>query len=168
MTFARRSSAATARKAINFVCVSLILFASICARVPAQAQQSDNEKAVWKLETNYWEYVKALDLDTYRDLWHENFVGWPYSSLQPARKSHITDWITSYTDKGERLQWSSLQPAESQSTGDIVVTHYWLTAFWADKNGHGEPATQRVTHTWLKTAQGWKIISGMSASVPVR
>ena len=146
--------------------VLILLFVALCAAMPALSQQSDNEKAVWKLETTYWEDVKALDLDSYKSLWHENFVGWPYVSSQPVRKNHITAWITAYTDKGLRLQWFSLQQAASQSTGETVVTHYWLTAFWADGAGHGEPATTRVTHTWIKTAKGWQIISGMSATVP--
>jgi ketosteroid isomerase-like protein len=135
----------------------------LCTAIPTFAQQSDNEKAVWKLETSYWEYVKANDLDNYRDLWHPNFVGWPASSAQPARKDHITDWITVYNDNGSRMQWFTLQPAASQATENIVVTHYWVTAFWVDKAGQGEPSTSRITHTWIKTPSGWQIISGMSA-----
>jgi ketosteroid isomerase-like protein len=166
MTFARRTSVTIAQWSIKSTVVFFIFLAAFCGAVHARAQQSDNEQAVWKMEKTYWEDVKVLDLDSYRALWHENFVGWPYSSSQPARKDHITDWIAAYTDKGSRLQWFSLQPAASQSTGDLVVTHYWLTAFWSDKAGHGEPATTRVTHTWIKTDKGWQIISGMSAVVP--
>ena len=162
MTFAKRTSHWTIKIASAF----LILLAAICSAVPARAQQSDNEKAVWKLETTYWEDVKALDLDNYRNLWHENFVGWPYSSSQPARKDHITDWIKAHTDKGETFVWFELKPADSRATENLVVTEYWLTALWADKAGHGEPFTQRVTHTWIKTANGWQIISGMAAPVP--
>ena len=46
-----------------------------------------------------------------------------------------------------------------------VVTHYWVTAFWADKAGKGEPPeTTRITHTWIKTTTGggWQILGGMS------
>lgn len=144
--------------------IFLILFACVAyAALPAFAQQSANEQAVWKLETSYWEYVKALDLEKYRDLWHSNFVGWPASSSQPARKDHITDWITAFTEKGQKLQWYSLQPAASQATENIVIVHYWLTAFWADKDGRGEPTTMRLTHTWIQTAEGWQILGGMSA-----
>jgi ketosteroid isomerase-like protein len=166
MNFKKHTIAAANRRATNFICALALLFVALSAAAPARAQQSDNEKAVWKLETTYWERVKALDLDNYKNLWHENFVGWPYVSSQPVRKDQITDWIANYTNKGSRLQWFSLQQAASQSTGDIVVTHYWLTSFWADTAGHGEPATMRVTHTWIKTDRGWKIISGMSAPAP--
>jgi ketosteroid isomerase-like protein len=146
--------------------IVILFFVSFCAAIPAVSQQSDNEKAVWKLESSYWDDVKALNLDSYRALWHENFVGWPYSNSQPARKDHIADWIKAHTDKGEALAWFELTPADSRATENLVVTEYWLTSLWADKAGHGEPFTQRVTHTWIKTANGWQIIAGMSARVP--
>ena len=140
-----------------------LVLVGLCAALPAVGQQSANEQAVWKLETAYWNYVKSADLDGYRSLWHRDFVGWPSSSAQPARKDHITDWITASTDKGIRLQWYSIQPAASQATENIVITHYWVTSFWADKAGHGDPPeTNRITHTWIKTGDGWQILGGMS------
>jgi len=144
----------------------ILFFVAFCAAMPAHSQQSDNEKAVWKLESSYWDDVKALDLDSYRALWHEKFVGWPSVNSHPVRKDHITDWIKAHTDKGEALAWFELKPADSRATENLVVTEYWLTAIWADKAGHGEPFTQRVTHTWIKTEKGWKILAGMSAPVP--
>jgi hypothetical protein len=145
-----------------FVIVSML---GLCAAIPSFAQQTENEKVVWKLENSYWEYVKALDMDHYKALWHENFVGWPYSSSQPARKDHIMDWIANYTNRGARMQWYSIKEGDSQETENLMVTDYWLTSLWADKTGHGEPFT-RVTHTWIKTANGWQIIAGMSVLVP--
>ena len=42
----------------------------------AFARDSTNDAAqVWNLEKAYWEYVKANDLEKYRALWHEDFVG---------------------------------------------------------------------------------------------
>jgi hypothetical protein len=130
----------------------------------AFAEQSANEVEVWRLEHAYWEYVKAVDLVSYRALWHENFVGWPDSSSQPVRKDHITDWITASTSKGEHLKWYLLKPAASQATENMVVTHYWLTGVWADKDGQGKPETSRITHTWIKVPSGWQIVGGMSSS----
>ncbi|MGB7624602.1 MAG: hypothetical protein WBN92_19820, partial [Terriglobia bacterium] len=49
-------------------------------------QQSPEEQAAWKLEQAYWEYVKSVDLEQYRNLWHPGFVGWPSSSPEPVRK----------------------------------------------------------------------------------
>jgi len=142
----------------------LLALAGLCLTLSAAAQQSANEQAVWKREADYWKFVKAADLEAYRGLWHDAFVGWPSSSAQPARKDHITDWITGLTAKGLRLQWYSIEPAASQATENIVITHYWVTAFWSDAKGNGEPPeTNRITHTWIRTPTGWQILGGMSA-----
>jgi len=87
---------------------------AVCAAIPSFAQQPDNEKAVWKQENAYWEYVKAMDMDRCKALWHENFVGWPSWSSQPTRKAHITDWIATYADKVESLQWFSIKAIARQ------------------------------------------------------
>lgn len=143
------------RRAVKLSFV-LLLFASFTF-----AQQTPEEQAVWKLEHNYWEFVKANDLTSYRNLWHDKFVGWPQSSAAPAHKDHITDWIAAYTNKGEKLQSYTIKEAASVFADNIVVTHYWITDAWS---GEKEVAS-RITHTWIKTKDGWKIIGGMSAPV---
>ncbi len=134
--------------------------------VPAPTQQSSAERAVWNLEHSYWKYVQALDLTSYKALWHTNFVGWPRSSSAPSRKDHITDWIGQYTSLGLHLRSFDLKPADSQATGDIVVTHYWLTSVWSGKDGDQPPSTSRITHTWIKVGDTWQILGGMSAPEP--
>jgi ketosteroid isomerase-like protein len=148
---------------INRAWINLVLL--LCAW-SCLAQQSADEEAVWKLEHTYWEDVKALDLASYRDLWHPNFIGWPSVSPQPLGKDHITDWITANTEKGLHLDTYTLKRGASRTTGNLVVVHYWLTSVWQDKDNHGEPHTLRMTHTWIKAGKGWQIITGMSAPEP--
>jgi hypothetical protein len=138
-----------------------LLCASLCF-----AQQSADEQAVWKLEHSYWQDVKALDLASYRALWHPSFVGWPSVSSRPVRKDHITDWISANTSKGLHMESYTLEPADSQATENLVAVHYWITSRWADKDGHGEPHTLRITHTWIRVGTDWQIISGMSSPEP--
>ncbi len=147
----------------RFIIPAIVLCVAVLSAVPAFSQQSAEEQEVWKLEHAYWEYVKALDLEGYRSLWHRDFVGWPSSSAEPARKDHITDWIKKFTDKGLRLKSYTLTPAASQATGDVVITHYWMTDLWVDKQDRGEPDNTKITHTWIRTPEGWQIIGGMSA-----
>lgn len=141
-------------------CVALLLVVSACSLF---AQQSADEQAVWKMEHQYWEHVKALDLVSYRAMWHADFVGWPSVSARPVRKDHITDWITAYTEKGQHLSSYSLEPAASHATDNIVVTYYWLTSDWVDKDGRETRGKMRITHTWIRTTNGWKILGGMSS-----
>ena len=114
----------------------------------------------------YWEYVKANDLDKYRALWHENFLGWPFVSPAPVRKDRITDWITANTSKSITLQSYSIEQLAIQVTGDLAMNYYRINATWANSTG-AEVRTDRlrITHTWTRTHGTWQIIGGMSSPV---
>jgi ketosteroid isomerase-like protein len=144
----------------------LLLLLVVCTS--AMAQQSADEQAVWKLEHDYWNYVKAFDLDGYRTLWHQDFTGWPYMSPSPVHKDHITDWITDYKNKGLHLESFDLKSAASRANPNGVVVFYTITESLVDKNGKVESTTARITHTWIKSGNTWQIISGMSAEVTAK
>jgi ketosteroid isomerase-like protein len=145
-------------KSIPFlVLLAVTTFAQDSAKYEAQ---------IWSLEKAYWEYVKANDLEKYRTLWHQDFLGWPFVSSAPTRKDHITDWITANTSKGVKLQSYSIEPLAIQVTGDIAINHYRIKATWAasDKTKVRTDAL-RITHTWIRTHDTWQILGGMSAPV---
>jgi ketosteroid isomerase-like protein len=144
-----------ARPAIAVVLLAAALFAG---------QRSAHEKEVWSLEDAYWQYVQTNDLERYRTLWHADFLGWPLSSPEPARKDQITDWITAHTSKGETLKSYDLERLAVQVTDNIATITYRVRQTWLDKNGAGQPVSARIIHTWLRNAGGtWQIISGMAA-----
>jgi ketosteroid isomerase-like protein len=127
---------------------------------------ANHEQDIWNLEKTYWEYVKANDLEKYRALWHENFVGWPFVSSAPVQKDHITDWITANTSQGINLKSYSIEQLAIQVTGDVALNYYRIKATWANREG-AEVRTDvlRITHTWLRTHSTWQIIGGMSSPV---
>jgi ketosteroid isomerase-like protein len=133
----------------------------------AFAQDSARDEAqVWNLEKAYWEYVKANDLQKYRALWHENFLGWPYVSSGPTGKDHITDWITANTSKGVKLRSYTIEQLAVRVTGDIAINHYRIKANWAaDETANVRTDALRITHTWIRTHDTWQILGGMSAPV---
>ncbi|MGE5207768.1 MAG: nuclear transport factor 2 family protein [Alphaproteobacteria bacterium] len=141
------------------------LFLALAATAYAQNASKD-QMQVWQLEKAYWEYVKANDLEKYRALWNDNFLGWPFVSSTPVHKDHITDWITANTSKGINLQSYSIEPLAIQVTGDVAIDHYRIKATWTDAKGaHAHTDADRITHTWIRTNGTWKILGGMSAPV---
>ena len=144
---------------------TITLFLALTASAFGQTSPK-GEAQIWQLEKAYWEYVKANDLDKYRALWDENFVGWPFVSPAPVRKDHITDWITANTSKGVTLQSYSIEQLAIQTKADIAVDYYRINMTWANRAG-GETRTDkiRVTHTWIRTRGTWQIIGGMSSPV---
>jgi ketosteroid isomerase-like protein len=141
------------------------LFLALAASASAQ-DSGKAETQVWQLEKAYWECVKANDLEKYRALWNDNFLGWPFVSSAPVRKDHITDWITANTSKGINLQSYSLEQLGIQVTGDVAIDHYRIRAIWANAEGaQAKTDTMRITHTWIRTNGTWQILGGMSAPV---
>jgi len=145
-------------KAIPFLVV-------LAATVFAQDSAKD-EAQIWNLEKAYWEYVKANDLEKYRALWHEDFVGWPFVSSAPVRKDHVTDWITTNMSRGVKLESFSIEQLAIQVIRDVAIVHYRIKMVWAGP-GPTESNTEvlRATHTWLRTHGAWQIIGGMAAPV---
>jgi ketosteroid isomerase-like protein len=125
-----------------------------------------DEAQIWNLERAYWEYVKANNLEKYRPLWHEDFVGWPHINSAPVRKDRVTDWISANTSKGIKLQSFSIEQLAIQLTGDVAVDHYRIKMAWTGPQpADTEIEVLRITHTWIRTHGTWQIIGGMSAPV---
>jgi hypothetical protein len=146
-----------------FKAILLLLLVSLAFVARAATNE---ETQVWNLEKAYWEYVKANDLEKYRALWHERFLGWPSSSSSPARKDHITDWITKNTSKGVKLQSYEIEQVAFQATGDNAVTHYRIKMTWSGPNPADTKTEKlRIHHTWVRSKGTWQILAGMSAPV---
>ena len=119
-------------------------------------------QALWNLERAYWQYVEKNDLAAFSNLWHKDFLGWPWVSSKPVGKDHITDWITSHTNRGLVFRAGEFKPAGIQVTWDVAFACYWITFRWLDKDGKGAACTLRVTHAWRRSGKDWRIIGGMS------
>jgi catechol 2,3-dioxygenase-like lactoylglutathione lyase family enzyme/ketosteroid isomerase-like protein len=128
--------------------------------VPSTVSSIKDE--VWKLEENYWMYVKNKDYKKYLELWDENFKGYPSTNIIGG-KANITDWMKEMYAKNEgKIFDYALKRMEENVFGDIVIVLYDASVFW--KNDKGEilgSTTYKLTHTWKKNPEGWQIIGGM-------
>ena len=156
--------------------ISVVLFLVINLARVASAQEQPartavDEEKIWKLEQSYWEYVKALDVAGYKNLWHGEFLGWPSTAPAPMGKDHIGDWVEENRVAQKKLQCYKLEHAGFTLIGDVAVSYYYLTEHWLDKSGQsakGEPKTIKVMHTWLRMGDSWRIIGGMAGVIETR
>jgi hypothetical protein len=65
-----------------------------------------------------WRYVKANDLDGYRTLWDERFVGWPGFAEHPVGKASIGEWIPPLHADADRLYDYRVQKEAVRAFGD--------------------------------------------------
>ena len=122
------------------------------------------EDVVWEMEEAYWRYVRAGEVDRYIGLWHEDFVGWPCSTLQPSRKANIGGWVREIRDKGIKVTYE-LRREAVQYFGEVAVVHYATPLVYEYPDGRitGEGELLKFTHTWMKVKGQWQIIGGMCA-----
>jgi len=147
--------------------LSLLLLSLMLPALCLADDLTSDEFAVWQLEETYWKYVKAGDLEAYRTLWDENFVGWPDWAEHPQGKAVIGDWIPPLHADPERLYDYRLQKEAVRAFGDSVATHYLVWDIWRDASTEAileEEGPFRITHTWQRRGDSWQIITGMSAS----
>jgi ketosteroid isomerase-like protein len=146
--------------------IRAIVLLSLLASAPALSEGTVDEQTVWELEETAWEYVKNNDTDGYRQLWADEFVGWPGFSVAPLGKSKIADWIAPLHENPSEILDYELSQAAVRSFGDVVVVHYlYRIYFRSPETGEvlkREPSG-RITHTWQRREGRWQIITGMSA-----
>ncbi|MGE0031090.1 MAG: nuclear transport factor 2 family protein [Steroidobacteraceae bacterium] len=143
-----------------------VLIVSAAVTFPATAAEpTEAERAVWQLEEDYWRYVRAGDVETYVQLWHEDFVGWPCHSKTPSDKSGIGTWVREIRDNHWKLDYT-LRPLEARTFGDVVVVHYAAEYVYdyGDGTRSGAGLWRKFTHTWKKSDGRWQIITGMCAA----
>jgi Domain of unknown function (DUF4440) len=117
----------------------LLIVANNQVVVSAGPDAKADEDKVRHLEHSYWEYVKALDVNRYKSLWHEDFVDWPSTEPMPLRKDRIADWLSLDIAEQNTLKCYKLEPAAATVVDNVAVVHYRLTERWVDKTGKSEP-----------------------------
>ena len=146
---------------------TVLLAALVLPLLAFSDELTDDERAVWELEIAYWEYVKANDIPSYRSLWDERFVGWPSFSEMPLGKAHIHEWVTRLHDDPSETVDFELTLGSVRAHGEVVAAHYLVRYFKRSrKSGEkiGDDTVSRITHTWKKQGDTWKIVTGMSGS----
>ena len=150
------------RRDLSMLFRSAIVLWSVVGLVASVAVAQ--EDVVWEMEEAYWRYVKAGEVDKYISLWHEDFVGWPCSTLQPSRKANIGGWVREIRDKGIKVTYE-LRREAVQYFGEVAVVHYATPLVYEYPDGRitGEGELLKFTHTWMKVKGQWQIIGGMCA-----
>jgi hypothetical protein len=139
----------------------------VSGQTAAGGSESASVSQVWDRETEYWTYVKAGDVENYRTLWHERFIGWPCGSAHPLRKDAIGNWVQEIRDKHIKAA-VDLTREGAEDFGDIVVVHYQFSRVDTFPDGHveGKGEISKITHTWMRVGDTWLIIGGMCGGLP--
>ena len=122
------------------------------------------ENEAWQMEEKYWDYVQKIDTVAYKNLWHNEFIGYPSFGDGVSNKSKIAIWIPEL-HKDPNLKFSyKLYRKATNAIDDVVIVFYDADEIWTDKeNNIVRKETFKFTHTWKKYNDSWLILGGMAA-----
>ena len=143
--------------------IALTLAALVLGNLCCIARQSSQflEEEIWKLEEGLRKNLDGANHDAFLSAYHEDFLGWPETATRPLRK----------TDLPEILQENYPEPSNNvvefervgiQLKEDIAITQFAIHITTLGEENEEIKQSTRVTHTWVKEADGWKVLGGMS------
>ena len=135
------------------------------AKAPLLTMTRENmENQAWEMEEKYWDYVQKIDTNSYKKLWHDDFIGYPSFGNGVSTKSKIAVWIPEL-HKDPNLTFSyELYKRASNAIEDVVIVFYDADEIWTDReNRIVRKETYKFTHTWKKYQDNWVILGGMAA-----
>ena len=143
---------------VGKILVSLLL-SGIAAFWSLQAfggEFSEAQKEIWNLEIKYWESIKNADVETHKNLLHDNLVSMPSRKSEPINKAeeiHGRYRVVAY----------EIEPLAIQLFDNVAIVCYYYkyTGLW---RGNDVSDSGRVTHTWMKQNGTWQLIGLMEAS----
>jgi ketosteroid isomerase-like protein len=107
--------------------------------------------------------VKAGDLESYLTLWSDGFRGWSCGQPHTTTIAEVGNSVRSIRD--QKIQLYALTREGAVDFGDVVVTYYQATQRREYPDGHLTGTTSKLTHTWRKFGDVWKIIGGMCGAL---
>jgi hypothetical protein len=137
-----------------------LALALLVAALPCAAQPSPEALAgAWAGEDRYWATNLAGDVANYLTLFDEHFTGWPCASERPSTKADLRA-------RGKRLLEPgkisvSLEEKAASGGADSVVVYYRARIHQRAPDEKPVIVLRDFTHTWVKRAEGWRIIGGM-------
>ena len=122
------------------------------------AEWSEAQKEIWNLEKKYWECIKNADVETYKNLLHENVVSMRSRNYSPDNKPEEIEKIRRWVSR-RKPQSYEIRPLAIQLFDNVAIA-----CFYYKFTGNKFSDSGRVTHTWMKQNSTWYLIGLMEAS----
>ena len=122
------------------------------------AELSESQNEIWNLEQKYWECIKNANVETIKNMLHDNVISMRYRKSDPDNKPQEIDLIR---------RWVSYDKPNSYEIRPLAIQlfdNFAIVCFNYKYTGNRLSDSGRVTHTWMKQNGTWYLIGLMEAS----
>lgn len=155
----------------TFLLPALISIFILCAWSQAHCGAKDTDKGrsvveeeIWKLEEAYFTNLYNADHDGVLALVHSAFLGWPDAAAKPLDRQGSADFMKEGFSKPSSCSLK-FQREGIRVTDNVALTQYVIHTRCTDPSGIVKKQSSRITHTWAREDQGWKLLGGMSMTI---
>jgi ketosteroid isomerase-like protein len=141
------------------VLVSTLMVGSVAAET--DNRRNTMEEKIWALEEAYFTNLYQANHEAVLALVHSQFLGWPGAVSQPINKEESARFMKQLVPKPTSCT-VKIERAGIRVLGEVVLTHYILRVNCRDVAGATKTSSSRITHTWVKEGDAWKILGGTS------
>lgn len=145
---------------------ALIFMISLLLAQKAAAQAEDNRSAeiIWASETAYFTRLYKGDFEGVMLLTDNLYLGWPQKSEIPLNREEIERFLKNLAGKSSDCK-ISIEKKGMQVTGNTAIAHFILNILCPAENGTTTKQQARISHTWIKRGNLWRLLGGMSYAV---
>ena len=149
--------------------LAIIIF-TLCSCSSVSQNMSPEQLEVWRLEEQRMKYVSARDIESFRGMYHKDFIGWPNRVTSPIGQTDLGGGILDAIAKGLKPSKVELRREAVRIFGDVAMVHLAMKRNLVSTSDetHREGDWIKITHTWKREGNTWKIIGGMSAPLDIR
>ncbi|MFA6002069.1 MAG: nuclear transport factor 2 family protein [Thermoleophilia bacterium] len=122
----------------------------------------DNEKEeIWALEEAYFANLYKADYEAVLAIVHGQFLAWPDTAPEPIGREGSARFMKQLVPKPMSYTFR-IERGGIRVLGEVVLTQYTIHVDCADTGTVVKTRSSRITHTWVKEGDSWKLLGGMS------
>ena len=119
------------------------------------------EEEIWALEEAYFKNLYKADYEALLAIVHSQFLGWPGSVAQPIDKEGSARFMKQLAPRPTSCNFR-IERGGIRVLGEVALTQYIIHVDCSDTAAVAKTQSTRITHTWVKEGDCWKLLGGMS------
>lgn len=119
------------------------------------------EEEIWRLEEAYFTNLYKADYEEVLAIVDNQFLGWPNSAAQPMDKEGSARFMKQLISKPTSCTFK-IEREGIRMMGGVALTQYIINVNCNDPCSVAKIQSSRITHTWVKKGDRWKLLGGMS------
>jgi hypothetical protein len=149
------------KKTLIFMSFPFLYFLPFSVKAAIHNPKDTVEEKIWHLEEAYFANLYKANYDNVLAIVHDQFLGWPGSADKPIDKEGSSVFMRKLIPSPAPCSFT-IEREGIRLLENTALTQYIIRVSCKGKDGNPKETSSRITHTWIKEGNNWKLLGGMS------